>query len=142
MHHSTRYLLKQPVGSATATTASWPADISGVERQVLIRVDEVAPEEGTRGQAEAVKEALVASGAKAGELQSTTDEQGIRHSEVKVSYRTDQPELTQVSLALNAVAAQPGSQVVENDSHRAERHDLTRGQQQFEGPARSAEVER
>lgn len=106
-------------------TASRLVEASGVERRVLIRVDEVAPAQGARGQAEAVKEALGASGARVGEVLSTTDEQGVRHSEINVSYCTDQPELACVSQALDAVTSQPASQVVEHDSHRDERQERT-----------------
>lgn len=81
----------------------------GSEKQVIIRVDEPVTAAGERGQADAVQAAITASGAKAGELQSTVDEQGVRHSEMKVSYRTDQPEIAQVSQALDAVAQQRGN---------------------------------
>ncbi|GAA4389285.1 toprim domain-containing protein [Hymenobacter koreensis] len=93
----------------------------GSEKQVIIRVDEPATAAGERGQAEAVQAAITASGAKAGELQSTVDEQGVRHSEMKVSYRTDQPEIAQISQALDAVAQQRGNQMLEHGSDRAER---------------------
>jgi hypothetical protein len=99
----------------------------GSEKQVLIRVDEPALAAGERGQAEAVKAAITSSGAKAGDIQSTTDEQGIRHSEMKVSYRTDQPELARISQTLDAVANQKGSQVIEHSRDRAERKDISRG---------------
>ncbi|UYZ61276.1 toprim domain-containing protein [Hymenobacter latericus] len=130
---------EQAAGEAAQTG---PGDGAGVERQVLIRVDEVAPPDGARGQAEAVKETLVASGAKAGEVQSTTDGQGMRHSEIKVSYRTDQPDMAQVSRALDAVAAQPGSEVVEHASHRVERQESARGQQSLEAGSNRAELTR
>jgi hypothetical protein len=125
--------------STEEVTASRPADIPGVERQVIIRVDEVAPAKGARGQAEAVKEALVASGAKAGELQSTTDEQGIRHSEIKVSYRTDQPELARISQTLDAVAAQPGNHLAEHSSDRAQRQEVACHSLESKQPAQQLE---
>lgn len=93
----------------------------GVEKQVVIKVDEPAPTADARGQAEAVKASITASGAKAGEVQSTVDAQGIRHSEMQVSYRTDQPEIGKISRTLDAVAQQNGNQVVEHGSDRAER---------------------
>lgn len=102
-----------------ATELAVPAQ--GTEKQVIIRVDEPAPAAGSRGQAEAVKEALTASGAKAGEVQSTVDAQGIRHSEMQVSYCTDQPEIGKISQALDAVSQQNGSQVVEHGSDRTQR---------------------
>ncbi|MBF9144536.1 toprim domain-containing protein [Hymenobacter properus] len=95
---------------------------SGSEKQVIIRVEEPALTTGARGQAEAVRAAAVASGAKVGEVQSTTDEQGTRHAEMRVSYRTDQPDIAQVSQTLDAIGQQPGNQVVEHSSDRAERH--------------------
>ncbi len=113
----------------------------GVEKQVIIKVDEIAPEAGSRGQAEAVKAAITASGAKAGDIQSTTDAEGIRHSEMKVSYRTDQPQLTQISQTLDAVANQPGSQVIEHSADRAERRELTKGYEMAQ-PQRTAEITR
>ncbi|GAB3243664.1 hypothetical protein GCM10027346_40640 [Hymenobacter seoulensis] len=75
---------------------------------------------------EAVQAAIQASGAKAGELQSTMDEPVVRHSELKVLYRTDQPTLTQVSQSLDSVAQQSGSQVIEHSSERSERQQLAR----------------
>jgi len=102
------------------------AGVAGSEKLVIIKVDEPAVAAGERGQAEAVRAALTASGAKAGELQSTVDAEGIRHSEMKVSYRTDQPEIAQVSQALDAVARQEGNQLIEHGSDRAERHEAAR----------------
>lgn len=96
----------------------------GSEKQVIIKVDEPAITQGERGQAEAVQAAVIGSGAKAGDIQSVTDADGVRHSEMRVTYRTDQPELSRISHALDAVAEQPGSHVVEHSSDRAERREL------------------
>ena len=103
--------------------------VQGSEKQVIIKVDEPALTAGECGQTEAVKAAITSSGAKAGDIQSTTDAQGIRHSEMKVSYRTDQPELAKISHTLDAVAYQKGSHVMEHSSDRAERKDISRGQE-------------
>jgi hypothetical protein len=113
----------------------------GVEKQVIIKVDEIAPEAGSRGQAEAVKAAISASGAKTGDIQSTTDNEGVRHSEMKVSYRTDQPELAQVSKTLDAVANQHGSHVIEHSADRTERRELAKGYEMAQ-PQRTAEITR
>ncbi|WP_171025796.1 toprim domain-containing protein [Hymenobacter jeollabukensis] len=115
------------------------ADTSGTEKQVIIRVDEPALTTGERGQAEAVQAAVETSGAKVGSVQSTTDEQGIRYSEMKVSYRTDQPEITQISQTLDAVAEQRGSQLVEHSSDRAERHEAARHSLEAKQPAQQLE---
>lgn len=101
----------------------------GAEKKLVIEVDELMPVPGTRGQAEAVKEAIEASGARAGTVRSSTNAQGVRHSELQVSCRTDQPELAGISHTLDAVAAQPGSHVNEHSSDRAVRHELARGQE-------------
>ncbi|GAB3585473.1 toprim domain-containing protein [Hymenobacter daeguensis] len=126
-----------------ATSAAAPeairADTSGTEKQVIIRVDEPGLTTGERGQAEAVQAAVETSGAKVGSVQSTTDEQGIRHSEMKVSYRTDQPEITQISQTLDAVAEQRGSQLVEHSSDRAERHEAARHSLETKQPAQQLE---
>ena len=114
----------------------------GSEKQVIIKVDEPALTAGERGQAEAVKAAITSSGAKAGDIQSTTDAQGIRHSEMKVSYRTDQPELAKISHTLDAVANQKGSHVIEHSSDRAERKDISRGQEMSINRTRTAEITR
>ena len=114
----------------------------GSEKQIIIKVDEPAPMAGERGQAEAVKAAITSSGAKAGDIQSTTDAQGIRHSEMKVSYRTDQPELAKISHTLDAVANQKGSHVIEHSSDRAERKDISRGQEISLNRTRTAEITR
>ncbi|MCB2380333.1 toprim domain-containing protein [Hymenobacter sp. BT635] len=92
----------------------------GSEKQVIIRVDEPAAA-GERGQAAAVHAAVVASGAKVGDVQSSIDEQGVRHAEMKVSYRTDQPDIARVSQALDAVAQQSGNRVLEHGRDRDER---------------------
>ena len=113
----------------------------GVEKKLLIEVDEVAPAPGSRGQAEAVKEAVEASGARTGTLHSTTDAQGVRHSELYVTYRTDQRELARISQTLDAVAAQHGSYVNEHSSDRAARHELARGPE-AERTAASSEIAR
>lgn len=118
------------------------ASAQGSEKQVIIKVDEPAATAGERGQAEAVKAAITASGAKAGDIQSTTDAQGIRHSEMKVSYRTDQPELAKISHTLDAVAKQSGNQVIEHSSDRAERKDVSRGQEISLNRTRTAQITR
>ena len=122
-------------GTGLATTAQ------GAEKQVIIRVDEPAPAAGSRGQAEAVKEAVTASGAKAGDVQSTVDAHGIRHSEMQVSYRTDQPEIGKISQTLDAISQQNGSQVVEHGSDRTERQQVA-GNQGSKQPDKGAQLER
>lgn len=121
------------------TTATPAAD--GVEKQAIVKVDEVEPKAGARGQAEALKSAISASGAKTGEIQSATDEQGIRHSEMKVSYRTDQPEIAKVSNTLDAVAKQSGNNVIEHSSDRAERREISKGIEMAQ-PQRTQEITR
>ncbi|GAA4394210.1 toprim domain-containing protein [Hymenobacter koreensis] len=117
------------------------ANAPGSEKQVIIKVDEPAITPGERGQAEAVQAAVIGSGAKAGDIQSTTATDGIRHSEMKVTYRTDQPELSRISHTLDAVAEQPGSHVVEHSSDRAERRELSKSQE-VATPARNTEITR
>ncbi|SHL91603.1 toprim domain-containing protein [Hymenobacter psychrotolerans] len=118
-----------------------PAGAPGSEKQVIIKVDEPAIAPGERGQAEAVQAAVNGSGAKAGDIQSTTAADGIRHSEMKVSYRTDQPELSRISPTLDAVAEQPGSHVMEHSSDRAERRELSKSQE-VTNPARVIDINR
>lgn len=113
----------------------------GTEKQVIIKIDEVAPNAGSRGQAEAVKAAVIASGAKAGDIQSTTDAEGVRHSEIKVSYRTDQPDIAKVSNTLDAIGRQSGNSVVEHTSDRTERREIAKGYE-MAPPARSQEITR
>ncbi|MBD2769446.1 toprim domain-containing protein [Hymenobacter sp. BT664] len=119
--------------------AAGSTDTAGSEKQLVIRIDEPALATGERGQAEAVQAAVAASGAKVGDSHSTTDEQGIRHSEMKVSYRTDQPEITQISQTLDAVGKQHGSQLIEHGSDRVERHEAARHSQQGQQPAQQLE---
>ncbi|UOQ75247.1 hypothetical protein [Hymenobacter cellulosilyticus] len=120
--------------SAVTPEAASPNKL-GSEKQVIIRVDETALATGERGQAEAVQAAVVASGARVGSVQSATDEQGIRHSEMQVSYRTDQPKIAQISQTLDAVAEQRGSLLIEHSSDRQERRQFAQGEQnvQVEG---------
>jgi hypothetical protein len=113
----------------------------GAEKQVVIKIDEVAPNAGSRGQAEAVKATVIASGAKAGDIQSTTDAEGIRHSEIKVSYRTDQSEIAKVSNTLDAIGRQGGNSVVEHPSDRTERREIAKGYEMVQ-PQHSKEITR
>ena len=124
--------------SSAAQEAVSP-DTPGSEKQLIIRVKEPALASGERGQAEAVQAAVVASGAKVGEVKSTTDEQGIRHLELKVSYRTDQPEITQISQTLDAVGEQHGSQLLEHSNDRAERHEAARQSLETQPPTQQLE---
>ncbi|MGI4741301.1 MAG: toprim domain-containing protein [Janthinobacterium lividum] len=127
--------------SATLSAPEAVSQAQGVEKQVIIKIDEPAPEANARGQAEAVRASVAASGAKVGEVQSTVDGQGIRHSEMQVSYRTDQAELGKISRTLDAVAQQNGSQVVEHGSDRAERQQVASNPEAGRA-ATSAQVER
>ena len=131
---------KPGIGTTTAAAVDGNA-IQGSEKQVIIKVEEPATTPGERGQAEAVQAAIIGSGAKAGDIQSATDAEGIRHSEMKVSYRTDQPEISRISHTLDAVGQQSGSQVIEHGRDRAERRELSRGQEATM-PARNNEITR
>ncbi|MBC6700208.1 toprim domain-containing protein [Hymenobacter puniceus] len=128
----------EAAGSAAGQAAVSP-DTPGSEKHVIIRVDEPALAPGERGQAEAVQAAVVASGAKVGDVQSTTDEQGIRHSELKVSYRTDQPEIGKISQTLDALGEQHGSQLMEHSSDRTERHEAARHSLEAKQPVQQLE---
>ncbi|GAA4366068.1 hypothetical protein GCM10023185_36940 [Hymenobacter saemangeumensis] len=115
---------------ADKPSAESSTGFQGSEKQVIIKVDEPAITPGERGQAEAVQAAIIGSGAQAGDIQSTTDADGTRHSEMRVSYRTDQPEIGRVSHTLDAVEGQAGNQVLEHSSDRAERRELGLNYQQ------------
>ena len=78
---------------------------------------------GVKGQAEAVKDTVERSGAKVGDIQSTSTN-GLRHSEMKVAYRTDDPEIGRISKTLDAIGNQKGNDVVEHHSDRAERREI------------------
>jgi hypothetical protein len=96
-----------------------------VTRTAIIRIDEPEPRVGAAGQAEAVAAQLRDGGLNTGSLRSATDPATHqRHSEIEVSYRLDQPNLARVSATLDEVARQPGAQVLEHASDRAERHRL------------------
>ena len=102
--------------------AAGPAPAAAT-RTVLVRLDEPAPAPGMTGRAEAVAAQLGEAGLATGSLQSATDlATRQRHSELAVSYRLDQPDLARVSAALDELARQPGVQVHEPASERAERH--------------------
>jgi hypothetical protein len=134
-------IIERPTASVEqAPVIPQPQQQQGSEKQVIIKVDEVAPREGQRGQAEAVKEAIGSSGARTGDIQSTVDSQGIRHSEMKVSYNSAQPDIAKVSNTLDAVAKQSGNQVIEHGSDRAERQQKAESQQTII-PARSRDQE-
>lgn len=110
----------------------------GVTKTALIRIDEPEPRPGSTGQAEAVAEQLREAGLNTGTLLTSTDPATHqRRSELVVSYRLDQPNLARVSAALDDVARQPGAQLHEHSSDRAERHRLAPG-----GVGRNALAER
>lgn len=95
----------------------------GSEKQVIIKVEESDKGAGAKGQAEAVKDTIERSGAKVGDIQSTSNN-GIRNSEIMVAYRTDDPEIGKISKTLDAVGNQKGNDVIEHHSDRAERREV------------------
>ncbi|KAA5539641.1 toprim domain-containing protein [Adhaeribacter rhizoryzae] len=96
---------------------------AGSEKQVLVKVEEPYKEKESKGQAETVKDALVRSGANVGDLKSSF-KKGVKYTEIKVSYRTDQEEIGKISKTLDAVGAQRGNQVMEKNLDRAERREI------------------
>jgi len=98
-------------------------DGAGSEKELIIKVEERDKGTGSKGQAEAVKDTVERSGAKVGDIQSTSTS-GLRHSEMKVAYRTDDPEIGRISNTLDAIGNQKGNDVVENNSDRAERREI------------------
>lgn len=94
----------------------------GSEKQVIIKVEENDKGQGMKGQAEAVKDSLERSGAIVGDIQSVSNN-GIRNSELKVSYRTDQEDIGRISRTLDALGRQNGNQVIEFNLDRAERQE-------------------
>ncbi|RNI31785.1 hypothetical protein EFA69_06180 [Rufibacter immobilis] len=98
-------------------------DGQGSEKELIIKVEERYKGTGARGQAEAVKDTVERSGAKVGDIQSTSTN-GLRHSEMKVAYRTDDPEIGRISKTLDAIGNQKGNDVVEHHSDRAERREI------------------
>lgn len=118
-------------------------DPRGVEKLAIVKVDEVAPANGqTRGKAEAIHDHLGAAGAKVGDVKSTTDNNGIRHSEMQVSYRTDQPEIKEINKTLEIVGKANGVQLMENGGDRAERNAAAAKIPERAVPSRGAEIER
>lgn len=83
----------------------------GEEKLAVVHIDEVAQPASAqaRGKAEDVKERLEGAGAKVGTISSVVDEKGIRHSEMLVGYRTDEPSLVAINKQLNAVPGTGGS---------------------------------
>ncbi len=104
----------------------------GAENQLLIRVEEQGKGADARGKAEAVQEALRRSGARVGELESSSDG-NLRRSEMKVSYRTDQEEIGKISRTLDAVGSQKGNQVLEPEADRSARREIA-GQRETRSP--------
>ncbi|SNR98901.1 toprim domain-containing protein [Hymenobacter mucosus] len=115
------------------------AGAQGSEKQLIIKVNEPAIAPGERGQAEALQAAVIGSGAKAGDIQSTTDTDGIRHSEIKVSYHTDQPDIERVSYTLDAVAMQDGNYLIEDSNDRTHRREMSHTQN-LKQPCQSLEL--
>jgi hypothetical protein len=96
---------------------------TGSEKQVLIKVEEPDKGKDTKGQAEAVKDAVERSSAKVGAINSSF-ESGHKYSEIKVYYRTNQEEIGKISKTLDAIGSQKGNQVIEKNSDRAERREM------------------
>jgi hypothetical protein len=101
----------------------------GVEKQVVIKVDEPEPQNDGKGRANAIAEHVEASGAKVGTVHRETDDKGIRHSEMQVSYRTDSPQIGEVSRTLDAVNRANGVTLQEAPGDRGERQAAAAQQQ-------------
>jgi len=92
----------------------------GSEKQVIVKIQEVDKEAGAKGQAEAVKDTLQRSGAQVGDIHSQVNN-GFRNSEMQVSYHLNNPEISKISQAIDAVGSQKGNTVIEHATDRAER---------------------
>jgi carbonic anhydrase/acetyltransferase-like protein (isoleucine patch superfamily) len=115
----------------------------GEEKLAVVQIDEVAQPAGAqaRGKAEGVKESLESAGAKVGTISSVTDEKGIRHSEMLVSYRTDEPNLVAINKQLNAVPGTGGS-VTEHPADIGQRQTAAANMERgATAPAREATAE-
>lgn len=102
------------------------------ERQVVVRVIELASEVQTTGRAEALRNMMTSKGATVS-MSHTVDGQGNRVSEVVVQYSLQQPrhELKDISLTLDWAAERKGYELKENDADRAQRQASSqRGAQQ------------
>jgi carbonic anhydrase/acetyltransferase-like protein (isoleucine patch superfamily) len=115
----------------------------GEEKLAVVHIDEVAQPAGAqaKGKAEGVKENLEGAGAKVGTISSLVDEKGIRHSEMLVSYRTDEPNLAAINKQLNAVPGTGGS-VVEHPADISQRQTAAANMERGAAvPERAAAVE-
>lgn len=91
-------------------------------QQATIRVTEVAPAAGARGQAEAVQAAVRMSGAQVSEVQpAAASAENQRVSYLAVQYSLKSPDLERISTTLDAVRRQPGSEVLESVKDQQQR---------------------
>ncbi|QKG59052.1 hypothetical protein GKZ68_20435 (plasmid) [Hymenobacter sp. BRD128] len=128
---------------APAPLAAPAYNARGEEKLAVVQIDEVAQPAGAqaRGKAEGVKENLEGAGAKVGTISSTVDEKGIRHSEMLVSYRTDEPSIVAINKQLNAVPGTGGA-VYEHPADIPQRNQAAATLERAgASPARAAGVE-
>lgn len=126
---------------ATPTPVAYNA--RGEDKLAVVQIDEVAQSAGAqaRGKAEGVKENLEGAGAKVGAISSTIDDKGIRHSEMLVAYRTDEPNIVGINKQLNAVPGTGGS-VTEHPADISQRRNAAAGMERgAAAPAREAASE-
>lgn len=92
------------------------------ERQLVVRVQEPVRDLQTSGRADALQRSLTSKGATV-LVSHTVDAQGNRVSELVVQYSLQQrrSEVKDISLMLDWAAKQPGYQVQERESDRAQR---------------------
>ena len=127
--------------AARPTPAAYNA--RGEEKLAVVQIDEVAQPAGAqvKGKAESVKENLEGAGAKVGNISSAVDERGIRHSEMLVSYRTDEPNVVAINKQLNAVPGTGGT-LIEHPADTSQRLTSAANMERAVGtPAREAAPE-
>lgn len=94
----------------------------GNQMAIVKVVDKPEPGDSKEsGKAERIHTALEVAGANAGEIKSTITPDGIRHSEMDVSYRTDQATIKEISNTLDKAGRSDGVQVLESSEHKSER---------------------
>ncbi|TLM88800.1 toprim domain-containing protein [Hymenobacter jeollabukensis] len=98
---------------------------AGGNQLAIIKVEEKVDRghEQEPGKAERIHGAIEAAGANASEVKSVTTDDGIRHSEMSVTYRTDQPTIKDISATLDKAERSQGVEVLELPEHKNARQE-------------------
>jgi Toprim-like len=100
------------------------AEANGEQLAIVKVAERIEPgQENQPGKAERIHGALESAGANASEVKSHVGDDGIKRSEMAVSYRTDQPTIKDISQQLDRAGRSDGVEVLELPEHKSARQE-------------------